>query len=219
MGSGDMTRSIRVVIADDHHVLLDGLRQALGSLPDIEIVAAVATAAKLVATVRDLAPDVLLVDIEFPDGSGIAAYRSIEEPPPAVVMTMHGDDEHRRRAEAAGFAAFLSKAAPLADVAAALRAAARGERPIAHPDPTVVLDRHREATLVGDAESLTPRERDILALLARGISGTGEIAAELYISQKTVKNHLASIYDKLHVADRAQAAVEAIRIGLGPAGK
>ncbi|HHC08104.1 MAG TPA: response regulator transcription factor [Actinobacteria bacterium] len=209
-----MSGPIRVVIADDHHLLLDGLRRALGGLPDIEVVGTVSDGGRVAEVVERLRPDVLLLDIEMPGKSGLAALRELSEPPPTVVVTMHADEEHRRRAREAGASCFLSKAAPLDDLAAAVRAARAGVRVIDADDPVAALDAHREARLGGDADTLTAREREVLRLLARGISGTAEIAEELYISQKTVKNHLASIFEKLHVSDRAQAAVEAIRLGL-----
>ncbi len=207
---------IRILIADDHHLLLDGLSQALGRIPDFEVAGAAATVEALRTLAPDILPDVLLVDIEMPDGSGLSALRDLGAGHRAVIMTMHADDEHRNRARAVGARAFLSKATPLPDVAATIRAVHAGESLIDADDPDAILDRYREPSLGPDADSLTAREREILALLARGISGTADIADELYISHKTVKNHLASIYEKLRISDRTQAAVEAIRLGLGP---
>lgn len=205
---------IRVAIADDHRLLLEGLREALGSLPDIDVVGVASDGTGIEALVRDSSPDVLLVDIDMPEMDGLTALSGLEDPPPALVVTMHTDDEHRERAAAAGARGFLSKATPLPVLAAAIRATHAGEDLMDQTTMETVLDAHREAVLEKGAASLTARERELLALLASGASSTDELAEQLFISQKTVKNHLASIYHKLGVADRAQAAVEAIRLGL-----
>jgi DNA-binding NarL/FixJ family response regulator len=109
---------------------------------------------------------------------------------------------------------FLSKATPLPELAAAVRAAHDGVVLMDVDNLEEALAPYREARLSPGAESLTPRERELLGLLAGGISGTDELAEEMFISQKTVKNHLASIYEKLGISDRAQAVVEAMRLGL-----
>ncbi|MDH3425275.1 MAG: response regulator transcription factor [Acidimicrobiia bacterium] len=205
---------IRVAIADDHRLLLEGLQEALNSVPDIEVVGVASDGTDIEGLVRDFSPDVLLVDIDMPGMDGLTALRRLEAPPPALVVTMHIDDEHRKRAALAGASGFLSKAIPLPDLAAAIRAAHAGEDLM---DPTTMetfLDGHRQPVLAEGPASLTTREREILALLASGASSTDDLAARLFISQKTVKNHLVSIYHKLGISDRTQAAVEAIRLGL-----
>ena len=208
---------IRIVIADDHRLLLEGLTQALGAVPDLEVVGSAQDGIELGDLVAEHRPDVLLLDLDMPRLDGLSALVRLDDPPPAIVVTMHADEEHRRKAEVAGAIGFLSKAAPLPDLAAAVRAAAAGERFIAADhDVAATLDRHREAVLDAGAAALTKRERELLGLLAAGLSSTEELADEMFISQKTVKNHLANIYDKLGVSDRAQAAVEAIRLGMGP---
>ena len=209
-----MSQPIRVVIADDHVLVLDGMRQALDALPDIQVVAVATTGDELIAVLDRIDPDVLLVDIEMPDRTGLAALRDLEDPPPALIVTMHTEDEYRQRAVAAGAVGFLSKATPLPELAAAVRAAHDGVVLMDVDNLEAALDPYREARLSPGAESLTPRERELLGLLAGGISGTEELAEEMFISQKTVKNHLASIYEKLGISDRAQAVVEAMRLGL-----
>ena len=204
---------IRVVLADDHRLLLEGLAQALGGIPDIEVVGTAEDGDQLIEQVAALGPDVILVDIEMPKTTGLAALGAMAEGPPAIVVTMHADEEHRDRAEAVGAVGFMSKASPLPDLAAAIRAAAAGET-LMGDDVDTVLDNHRDPVLGPGAASLTARERELLATLASGVSSTEELADRLYISQKTVKNHLASIYEKLGITDRAQAVVEAIRLGL-----
>jgi DNA-binding NarL/FixJ family response regulator len=209
-----MTAPIRVVIADDHVLLLDGLHRALDSLPDMGVIATATDGRGLARVLGQMRPDVLLVDIEMPHGTGLDVLQSLEDPPPTLVVTMHTEERYRRRAIEAGASGFLSKATPLPELAAAVRAVHDGVDLCAVDDLAAALAPYQEATLSPGAESLTAREREILALLARGISQTDALAEELYISHKTVKNHLASIYAKLHVSDRAQAAVEAIRLGL-----
>jgi DNA-binding NarL/FixJ family response regulator len=140
--------------------------------------------------------------------------RRLEHDVPAIVVTMHTGDDQRKKAIAAGAAGFLSKSTPLPDLAAAIRAAAAGEMLLDQDQLAATLDRHRQPVLDEGAAALTVRERELLALLASGISSTEELAEEMFISQKTVKNHLASIYEKLAITDRAQAVVEAIRLGL-----
>jgi two-component system, NarL family, response regulator DegU len=205
---------IDILIADDHRLMLESLAEALDSIPDIRVVGTATDGSELPEAVRRHRPQVLLVDIEMPQVSGIAALRELPGDIPAVVVTMHTGEAERRQAKAAGAVGFLSKATPLPDLAAAVRAAAAGEDLMDDELLAEVLDRHRAPQLDEGAASLTAREREILKLLASGVSATDELADQLYISQKTVKNHLANIYEKLAVADRAQAAVEAIRLGL-----
>ncbi len=205
---------IRVLIADDHQLLLEGISQALNLLPDITVVGAASDGKQLVDKAEDLGPDVLVIDQEMPKLTGIGALRKMDAPPPTVIVTMHADEAHRAKAEAAGAVGFLSKSAPLPTLAAAVRAAAAGEVFVDTVGGNAVLDAYREAVLDPGAASLTARERELLGLLAKGISSTEDLADRLFISQKTVKNHLASIYEKLAISDRAQAAVEAIRLGI-----
>jgi len=205
---------IRVVIADDHRMLLEGLSQALDGLPDLEVVGTAEDGQALLDLMETVVPDVLLVDVEMPRLKGTSALKRMEEPPPAIVVTMHTDDSHRARAKSAGAVGFLSKSAPLPDLAAAVRAAHAGVNLFEVEDVESALEAHREPQLSAGAAAVTGRERELLTMLADGITTTEALADLLFISRKTVKNHLASIYEKLGVNDRAQAAVEAIRLGL-----
>jgi DNA-binding NarL/FixJ family response regulator len=205
---------IRVAIADDHVLLLEGLREALDGVPDISVIATATNGRDLVDLVATTLVDVILVDIEMPGMTGIAALREMNDPPPAIVVTMHIGDEERRRAGAAGATGFVSKSTPLPDLAAAIRAVYAGERLMDPDELKATLDRHRQPDLGEGGSALTARERELLQYLASGTTSTQDLADQMFISQKTVKNHLASIYDKLGVTDRAQAAVEAIRLGL-----
>ncbi len=207
-------KPIRVVIADDHQMMLDGLETALGSLPDINVVATATDGDQLADIVARYTPDVILVDVEMPGTSGLAAIASMDPLPPTIVVTMHTAEEYGRAAKEAGAVGFLSKGLPLGDLAAAIRAVDDGETLFDVETVSRVLSEYQAPRLSSRAERVTGRERDVLRCLVQGISRTNDIAEELYISQKTVKNHLASIYEKLGVNDRAQAVVEAMKLGL-----
>jgi len=214
MEGWDRMKPIRVVIADDHQMMLDGLQTALNGLPDIEVVGTATDGARLRSVVESREPDVLLVDVEMPTVSGLAAIRSIKPLPPTLVVTMHTADEYGRAAQESGAVGFLSKGLPLPDLAAAIRAAHDQQNLFDAPSLESVLANYRTPKLARRAEAVTARERDVLHCLVRGISSTEDIAEELFISRKTVKNHLASIYVKLGVNDRAQAVVETMKLGL-----
>ncbi|MCZ7533001.1 MAG: response regulator transcription factor [Acidimicrobiia bacterium] len=209
-----MSSVIRIVIADDHQILLDGLTQALDSIPDLNVVGSISDGSQIASAVGTYTPDVLLVDVEMPGTSGISAISQIKTLPPTLVVTMHAADEYGNAAREAGAVGFLSKSTPLPELAAAIRAVADGKNLFESEDVDPVLDAYRLPTLSTAADSITDREREVLRCLVRGISRTEDLAEELFISQKTVKNHLASIYEKLSVNDRAQAVVEAMKLGL-----
>ena len=206
---------IRVWIADDHTLFAQGLRRALDAVPDIRVVGIAASGTELIEMIDSQPAEVCITDLEMPGGGGAAVLRSLKIP--VIVVTMHADIEQRRAAAAAGAAGFFSKSAPLVTIAAALRAVAGGETLDVLDDTAarLALEAYKEPTLDPGAAALTEREREILHHLARGVSATDELAEILFISQKTVKNHLASIFQKLAVSDRTQAAIEAIRLGLG----
>ncbi|HSM44145.1 MAG TPA: response regulator transcription factor [Acidimicrobiia bacterium] len=207
---------IRVMIADDHQLFAEGLSQALNSLPDTRVVGLVNSGPDLKDSLENQPAEVSIVDIEMPGGDGIDAISVVSKKTRAIVVSMHADDQQRQRAARAGALGFFSKGVPLATLAAAVRAVADGQNLIelADEERDSLLESYGEATLDPGAASLTPREREILQLLAVGVSATDELADRLYISQKTVKNHLASIFQTLAVSDRTQAAIEAIRLGI-----
>lgn len=207
---------IRVMIADDHQLFAEGLSQALNGLPDARVVGVVDSGPALEEALSSQPAEVAIVDIEMPGGDGIDTISRIGKRAMAIVVSMHAGDEQRQRAAKAGARAFFSKAVPLSTLAAAIRAVADGQSLIELSDEArdALLERYYEAELDPGAAALTPREREILQQLAAGISATDELAERLYISQKTVKNHLASIFQKLAVSDRTQAAIEAIRLGI-----
>ncbi len=205
----------RVCIVDDHQLFADGLATALNAIPDLSVVGVFSTGESfLEARESGILVDVTLLDLEMPGLTGLDVLASPLTDSPVILVTMHSGEAERRRAIDLGAAGFLSKSTPLLDLAAAIRAVANGEHILSDTTQRDILDRYRSPLLDPGAQSLTPRERELLRLLAAGVSSTDDLANRLYISQKTVKNHLASIYEKLAVSDRAQAAVEAIRLGL-----
>lgn len=207
---------IRVMIADDHQLFADGLSQALNSLPDTRVVGVVNSGPDLEKALSTQPAEVAIVDIEMPGGDGIDAIARLGEKSRAIVVSMYADEQQRLRAKQTGARGFFSKGVPLATLAAAVRAVADDKNllDLSDEERDQVLESYREAELDPGAASLTAREREILQLLAVGVSATDELADRLYISQKTVKNHLASIFQKLAVSDRTQAAIEAIRLGI-----
>jgi DNA-binding NarL/FixJ family response regulator len=206
---------IRVGVVDDHQLFSDGLAAALNAIPDIDVVATFGNGSDFLAAQPALNIDVALLDLEMPDHSGLDVLSRLNAGIKAIIVSMHEGEEQQTLAFEMGAAGYLSKAAPLSDVAAAVRAVKDGQNLLdANTTVSEILDQYRQVVLDPGAASLTPRERQVLSLMARGTTSTDELADLLFISQKTVKNHLASIYDKLAIADRAQAAVEAIRLGL-----
>ena len=206
---------IRVMIADDHQLFAEGLSRALDGIPDTRVVGVVDSGSALAGALESQPAEVCIVDIEMPGGDGIEAIAGLDSRFRSIVVSMHASDEQKARAKDAGAMGFFSKGVPLATLAAAIRAVAGGEMLIDYEETErdEVLGRYMSAKLDPGAEALTPREVELLQLLASGVSATDELAERLFISQKTVKNHLASIFQKLAVADRTQAAIEAIRLG------
>jgi DNA-binding NarL/FixJ family response regulator len=203
---------IRLMIADDHQLFADGLGEALSMLPDIRVVGVVGTGQELLEKLRSQPAEVLLVDLEMPGLDGLGALSKLPTTQRAIVVTMHDSEATRSAAQRMGARGLLSKGTPLGDLAAGIRAVHAGESLFEISKQT--LDSYREPVLDPGAAALTEREKEILQLLAKGISSTEDLADRLFISQKTVKNHLASVFQKLSVADRTQAAIEAIRLGI-----
>src|SRR5690606_39917465 len=173
------------------------------------------TGTELLEKIATQPAEVCITDLEMPGGGGVSVLKNNTSP--TIVVSMYADETQRLQARDLGAAGFFSKAAPLSTIAAAVRAVAAGERldPVDELANLSILEQHSQPQLDPGAASLTEREREILGHLARGVSATDELAEILFISQKTVKNHLASIFQKLAVSDRTQAAIEAIRLGLG----
>ncbi|MGB2798531.1 MAG: response regulator transcription factor [Dehalococcoidia bacterium] len=204
---------ISVLIADDHPVVRQGLHSFLQLQDDLEIVGEAADGLEAVEKVAELLPDVVLMDLVMPKVDGIAAIRRITALSPStrvLVLTSFSDDDKVFSAIKAGALGYLMKDSSPADLAEAIRAVYRGEPSL---DPAIakkLMDQLSKGEEVIVEEDLTIREKEVLRLIARGNSNK-EIAASLRISEKTVKNHVTNILHKLHLSDRTQAALYAVR--------
>jgi DNA-binding NarL/FixJ family response regulator len=212
---------IRVLLVDDQALVLSGLRALLDLDDDLEVVATCADGSEVVPAVRVHAPDVVVMDVRMKQVSGPDATRALAgepDPPPVLVLTTFDDDEVVAAALSAGAAGFVLKEAPGEDIIRAVREVAAGRSWL---DPAVtgrVLEHLRTDALPRSAagsrlEELTPRELEVLRLLAAGTTNT-EIAAELHISETTVKSHLGGVFTKLGLRDRAAAIVFAYEHGV-----
>ena len=212
-GAGAMT--IRVVIADDHRVVRDGLCYLLGQEPDVEVVGEAGDGRQTADVVAATRPDVLLLDLYMPglDGHAVlAALRDTPHRPAVVVLTSATEDEHLVRAMHAGATSYLLKTAPADDVIAAVRDAAAGTANLSPELLTRLTQALRRPPPPDPLQPLSPRERDVLRLIAHGHSNR-QIARDLAIGEQTVKTHVHSILGKLGLRDRVQAAIFALRHG------
>ncbi|MBE2320939.1 response regulator transcription factor [Solirubrobacter sp. CPCC 204708] len=204
---------IRVLLADDHGVIRDGLGRLIGGLEDVELVGTAADGAEAIEKAAQLEPDVVLMDLDMPRVDGIEATRRIlaRQQTNVLVLTAFSDRTRILGALEAGACGYLLKDAASEDVAEGIRAAARGESPL---DPraarTVLSARSEPDPLSG----LSQREREVLDALVEGLPNK-LIARRLEISEKTVKSHLTRIFRVLDVTDRTQAALWAERHGVG----
>jgi DNA-binding NarL/FixJ family response regulator len=209
---------LKVIVVDDHELFRRGL---IGLLEErgIEIVGEAALAADAIRQAADIGPCVVLMDLSMPGMSGIEAMQRLASAAPlarALALTVLADDQHIIEALLAGACGYVLKDAPIDQIVEGVRAAGRGESMISPRIASRLVHRLREPdgvelTLTGG--ELTPREQEVLELLARGLNNS-EIAEALYLSQHTVKNHVSSILVKLQVENRVQAAVRAVRAGM-----
>lgn len=211
--------SIRVVLVEDHLVVRSGLRLLLENNPEIEITGEAGNAAEALEVVRKTSPHVVLMDIGLPDRSGIDATREIKRYFPNVAvlaLTIHEDEEYFFKMLEAGASGYVPKRAAPEELLAAIRTAASGEVYI-YPSlaKLLVQDYLRTHSLKEETQfnDITPREREVLALLAEGASNE-EIAAALVISPKTVERHRENIMRKLNLHSRAELVRYAIRKGI-----
>jgi two-component system, NarL family, response regulator LiaR len=205
--------TIRVVIADDHRVVRDGLCYLLSQEPDVEVAGEAGDGRQAVGVVAATRPDVLLLDLYMPglDGHAVlAALHDVPHRPAVVVLTSATDDEHLIRAMHAGATSYLLKTAPAEDVIAAVRDAATGTATLSPQLLTRLTHALRRQPSPDPFQPLTPRERDVLKLIAHGHSNR-QIAGDLAIGEQTVKTHVRSILTKLGLQDRLQAAIFALR--------
>jgi DNA-binding NarL/FixJ family response regulator len=204
--------TIKVLLVDDHQVVRRGLRTFLEVQDDIEVVGEAADGAEGVARARELAPDVILMDVKMPGTDGVEALRRLRElDHPARVLVVTSFTEQRTVVPAlrAGAAGYVYKDIDPPALASAIRSVHAGHV-LLHPDVARLLTEGR--TGPGDPQ-LTPREREVLAALARGRANR-EIARQLGVAEKTVKTHVSAILTKLGLQDRTQAALYAVRAGL-----
>jgi DNA-binding NarL/FixJ family response regulator len=204
----------KVLLADDHQLLRQAVRRALED-SGMEVVAEAGDGSEAVRLATELSPDVIVMDVSMPVLDGVEATRRIHEAAPElpiVVLTMHGEESQRRQALEAGASGFLTKDVSMQDVVRTVHQAAGGEVALSPELASTILSELR-APDPPHQSPLTPREEEVLQLIADGLSTT-EVAERLFISGKTVKNHLASIYEKLDARDRTQAVLAAVRIGI-----
>jgi DNA-binding NarL/FixJ family response regulator len=204
---------LRVIVADDHPVVREGLRAMLDAEPDLEVVGEAASGAEAVTLAAALRPDVVLMDLRMPGTDGVAATGRIVAAGDArvLVVTTYDTDADILRAVEAGATGYLLKDTPRRQLADAVRAAARGETVLAPPVARKLVSRVRPA-----ADPPTPRELEVLGQVARGLSNV-DIGRELHISEATVKTHLVRVFEKLGVSDRTAAVTTALSRGLlGP---
>jgi len=219
-----VTDAVRVLLADDQRVVREGLGTLLGLLPDIEVVGMASDGDEAVALTMELRPDVVLMDLRMPRCDGVEATRRLRAHDPDVkvlILTTYADNRSVIDALRAGARGFLTKDAGAAEIQAALRQVKLGRAVI---DPAVqhhLLDAIATGAAAGSPEArhaypdgLTPREAEVLALIAAGLSNA-EIARRLVVSETTVKSHVNHLFAKTGVRDRAQAVAYAYRHGIG----
>ena len=214
--------TVRVLLADDEQLVRAGFRLILGAEPDFEVVGEAGTGAEAVRLATKLDPDVVLMDIQMPEMDGLEATRQIAalrrtDSSRVLVLTTFEVDEYVYEALRAGASGFLLKRTPADDLVAAIRVVAAGDALLSPSVTRRLIDQfaHRPAPRAdaGALERITEREREVLTLVARGLSNA-EIADELVLSEGTVKTHVKHIFGKLDLRDRAHAVIFAYDVGL-----
>ena len=206
---------IRVMLADDHALFRRGLASLLANRDDIDVVGEAANGEEAVERARELMPDVILMDVRMPGISGLEATRRLKDEMPylkIVILTVSEDEEDLFAALKGGAQGYLLKNIDPDDLIACIHQVQRGEAPLAPSMATKIL-REFSGPAPRPGPALTQRERQVLELVARG-DANKEIARHLQISENTVKNHLRNILEKLHLQNRVQAVMYALREGL-----
>lgn len=208
------TNPTRVILVDDHELIRQGLALAFERDPNMVVVGQAGSVTQGIAAYDALHPDVIVTDLQLPDGTGldiIRAVRQRDERVGLIVLTMHSGDDHIFNAMEAGASAFVGKDAPATEVVSAARHAAVAPRTfLCSGLPGAMV---RRAGGSSQRPRLSAREHQVLELLADGL-GTAVIAGQLYMSESTAKTHIARIYQKLGATNRAQALVTAMRMGI-----
>ena len=210
--------AIRLLLADDHRMLREGLHRSMDE-EGFDVVGEASDGEEAVELTASLRPDVVLMDVTMPDVNGVEATRRIHVDHPEVrivMLTMHADEEVIAAAIRAGASGYLVKDCSTDEIADAVRQVMNEDRSLSTDLAGALLDevRRTDTGQVAEADRVvTKREEEVLQLIADGCS-TPEVAETLFISQKTVKNHLASIYQKLDARDRTQAVLQAVRMGI-----
>ncbi|MCK2219785.1 response regulator transcription factor [Actinomadura sp. ATCC 31491] len=207
---------IRVVIADDQALLRGSFKVLVDSEPDLVVVGEAATGTEAVAVVHEQRPDVVLMDVRMPEMDGIEATRRIKDVARVLVVTMFDLDAHVYDALRAGASGFLLKDTPPAELLSAVRVVAGGEALLAPTVTRRLIEQFTRSPVVPQVkglEGVTEREREVLLLIARGLSN-GEIARHLQVSLATVKTHITRLLAKLEARDRAQLVIAAYESGL-----
>lgn len=203
---------IAVLLIDDHELIRNGLGAVIDMEPDMDVVATASTVTEGVNAAMQVQPDVVITDLQMQDGTGLDVVRTLRKQSDAVglvVLTMHSGDEQIFAAMQAGASGFVGKDAPATEVIKAARHAAVSPKAFVCAGLVGAMMRRQS----GESTALTEREHDVLLLLAEGLNAAA-IGQKLYLSESTTKSHIARIYQKLGAANRAQALVTAMRIGL-----
>ncbi len=212
-----MGSSIRILIADDHPVVREGLITMISREPDFQVIGEAKDGVEAVSKAKELKPDIVLMDLRMPELDGVEAICQIAAAEPDIkfiILTTYSDDEYIFRGIEVGARAYLLKDAPREELFRAIRAVYEGESLIQPVVATKVLDRFAELSRQAQApETLSEREIEVLKLIAKGAANK-EIAAELSITNSTVKTHITSIFQKLNTTDRTEAVTQAIKRGI-----
>lgn len=219
MNLGEQSR-IRILIADDHPVVREGLRSMLFTVDDMQVVGEASTGAEAVSQARVLQPDVVLLDVRMPDGTGLTVLDRVKAASPGtsvIVVTMHDNPDYISRAIKSGAAGYVLKEVSRQDLLTAIRTVVQPS--VAASTPLLLTKSQRavvdasQVSTSDDVPSLSPVERELLLLMSEGLNNK-EISEQLRCSLGTVKNYLQHIFSTLQVSDRTRAVVEAIRLGL-----